>query len=1572
MGKERFLTVMVPITDADVTPAGESALGFPSLAALEEAFPPSARTADSVFLVDGDGYRRARRDASTGAYSYETVTDREFPRLGAPLEIYDFTYEATRMGTAPTISAQGVMWYAERGEDGAERTLEGLWRQECHVVFNGERFFLRQIPTAAKSNEDARYRYDIDFVSERVVLERVYLYDVVRPFASSRPVSESASFSFYGDVAELAKRVNASLLRSGLARVALRPGVEEGSYLTFEEFNAVGLGTYEGGKDTSDPFPAVTGEMQSYLHYPHENVYEHFGGNYTKYLLNLVYEVDSPKYAHIGPADGGYDEVWDGVPRMSGYRCVLGTDAKGNPASSEEKLISFDNNTVHEALQQVHEAFGLQYYICGDGDGGAVITVGDCQHDFADALPGGGLARGDDGIPVSSSPFDYGVDGALLSKEKSNTTDTVVTRATGTGSTENIPWYYPNPCADGWIRPAYVSGGEERPMIIDYPRGGGETPAEEARYEKYLGNRVGDAFVYGRKVATVFASMAADFSEDAPMYVDNDEAMVGYGFYLEDEAVFVSEGFSCSFPGAEVSFSLYRDGAEVTSPGNAFVMEGGRGTLPRGIYYAMFRIAFTSGGPSAMPDVSLYYYPAKYAWCTPAATWGWRMLLNVLTGVLSLSALRTIAASFVTINSHIPAFVSSDPSLRFVDSEDARVLGWYSGTRRISAGEMTRPQKGEEVFVFKGGDGPKSPMEADCYSAVFDGTMETGNLQMLGYDPGDWGDTKMYFLNVSYLKTPKATFRDCKGIEKVDVAVHAFISEHVSFSAAAYRADGWYRGGRRVSLADYGIGGEDALSSNAEVGDTVEFRRVKYVTPQRALMPELYIRTDGERRFYEAKDYFRGGALVRGTADPALGEEQDGEGVRNPIYKADAGAPDSAHYAFENECVPGMPMEHIGEYEDVRPTIEGQTHFVPARPSAEEFLSSPERYFTRVPGGGYAACSHGAPYGASTAYYVRARVDVVEEFAYDMLDSDEIWESSDGGNVGGEYKHPFFYARLRPLGFNLFDLALQEDMSLSMKTGDCGACTFRIGVDQNTGKNPVEIWEHDVYGGATYAARGPRLHAAGELRRYCDDSSLRYDTDGTEGGYVPVSGARAVSRAGFSVSDAASRNPADFVRTAYTAAEVASGAVGSLKKDPKTHFEGDVRIGRICAAQQDTTDGFVWVALYKDTETYGTPMPSARPDYGDGAYSMYTEPRGCSYRDRKTGEESYPGEDGADKFVLLNIRMPQKYIRAAERELSRRIVAHMYENNYQKFNFSIGFSRIFLAEHPEVESVLNENSVLYVSFDGKSHRQYARHYTYRMERGAALPEISVEMNEELSVTRSSAAQRTADASAVSERIGARMRRDISEEIGRLRRTSVGIGDDVLFSGNFVSRDAAASMSDVSAAASSVGAAAYGTRIALENDHFKKSDFEVFGGTDLRIGDRVFLPTAHADGHRIVRRRWDGEKFADDPASAFAPAFISGGSVSDYAVSASGEYAAHTITPARQRDMDIVRHTVERRFLEKGFATESPTCGDGTAMPVTTISTVTVDGSPYLFWTTPTGDNISYNGSGNGQCQTDPF
>ena len=1385
-----MLTVLIPITDTDAVIVNE----LPDV---------DSRNINVIYKYDGV-YKRVQKNAQ-GVYAYADVVDREFPYIGKPLEIFDFTYDATRMGTAPTISAQGVMWFADKDENGKDVTLEDMWllhNKDCHVSFNGENFYLKQVPTCSKDNGDARYKYDIDFVSERVVLENVYLYDVVQPFVTERPISESSKFSFYGNVNELVKRINASLLRSGLAKIRLRNNQAENihprmladdvtkaadnQYFSYQEWNAIGSGEYSGPLSIRDPYN-TRNQYGEYDHY-HNNIFDHYNGDYNAYLRNEVFAIGE-----------------DGDVVMSGYICRTGKDEKGEQVSSEEKLITFENNTIHEALQRIHDTFELQYYITleiddsGDFTGNTIIMIADCEHDFAD-IDGNDFVRDSDGLPTTEHPFDYGVDNELLSKEKTNTTDKIITRITGTGSTENIPWYYPNPTADGWIKPVYKRNGEVLPIDINYPKNEGSTVHENVLYEKYLKNRIGDVFQFGKLVSNISELSFVDGYGEYTTHIDENDACICYNFILQEQTRLRISPFTCSFHDVSIQCILYDGYDSVLSEdiSNTF-LNGGTVNLGAGNYHLIFELTFLSGGPTPITNVNKYYYPTEICTCGFLDTWSWRLLLVALSGIGSPAAIIAYIKDMFGggFNSSIPGFFSTNPNLKYKPSSDAAIMGWYDGDRRISKSEMEFGEENTDYYAFLGGDGEKTLGVDDVYKIHYTKEkIESYNLQLLGYDWNDAYDTYGFVMDMInglgfWEDTPSA-------IEEVDIDIDTFITSYINFSTDFYIADGWYCHLRKQNLADFGISLPSDITH--DVSDTIEFQRVKYVTPQPTLMPELYIKTDGERRFYNAINY----DPVRGSADEVdtfAGEEYVDRtfpngtfqtGIINKIYSKNGDG--RKHYDFENEYIKLRPHEHIESFDDVKPTITGQINTV----NGQSF-----------------------------------RIDVVEEFAFDALDNDEIWENNDNGNISGEYKHPYFFAKLRPLGFNLFDLALQEDMVLSMTTGHCGACNFKIGVDENTKKNPVQIWQYDVYEGSDYNTKALRYHA-GDLRRHIDTSNLYYDTTGDAAGYTHVNGESSLVVPGFLVSNNSQpSNSSYFQRRIYSANKVKAGEVGALKQENITHFAGDVLTsGRFIESQQDTSENYVWVALMKDTDSYGVLMPSAKPNYVDSNFSVYIRPASVT----DTGNE-----DTADKFVLTNIRLPQTYLRWAEKELSRRLVEYMYDNNYQKFNFSIGFSRIFLGQNADVEDNLNENSVMYVSFNNKTYRQYAKHYSYRMSKDAVLPEISVDMNEELSVSRTKSERDAMSRLEVDANANARISNAVLSVEQRVSRRTIGRNADTLIGGNIVSIGSSTSLHDLQMARATSETMLSRTKIDLAVNHFRKSDF-VINGQRLEIGDNIKVPT----------------------------------------------------------------------------------------------------------------------------------
>lgn len=144
--------------------------------------------------------------------------------------------------------------------------------------------------------------------------------------------------------------------------------------------------------------------------------------------------------------------------------------------------------------------------------------------------------------------------------------------------------------------------------------------------------------------------------------------------------------------------------------------------------------------------------------------------------------------------------------------------------------------------------------------------------------------------------------------------------------------------------------------------------------------------------------------------------------------------------------------------------------------------------------------------------------------------------------------------------------------------------------------------------------------------------------------------------------------------------------------------------------QNDTLNNEVWIALKKDDSSYSYVMPNAQRNY------------------KPTTN---------DTFVILGITMPEAYIIAAEKKLDEKLISYMSDNNFEKFSFSISFSRIFLAEHPDIMEQIDENSILKIRYNGNEYELFISSYTYTRKANDVLPEIKVNLTDNLVVSSSS-------------------------------------------------------------------------------------------------------------------------------------------------------------------------------------------------------------------------------------------
>ena len=239
-----------------------------------------------------------------------------FPSKANPAIVSSYTYDAKRMGGAPTLTA--TIYSSEPLQ----------WKKEEFVEYNGDRFFASYTPNSTKDNSSRMWKSEITFTSRRELLDNTLFFDVVVDDVDTqnkdRYRSNQTKFTFGGTIHEFVARVNSSMAYCGLYR--------------------------------------PTDEYKGY-------------------------------YVVI---DEGY-----------------GTD--------EVKEVSFEDQYLTDVLQLINTTFELDYYWDGN-----VCHVGKVQHDLTD------------------TPIKYGSSDALISVSKENANYKIVDMITGYGSSDNLPYYYPN------------------------------------------------------------------------------------------------------------------------------------------------------------------------------------------------------------------------------------------------------------------------------------------------------------------------------------------------------------------------------------------------------------------------------------------------------------------------------------------------------------------------------------------------------------------------------------------------------------------------------------------------------------------------------------------------------------------------------------------------------------------------------------------------------------------------------------------------------------------------------------------------------------------------------------------------------------------------------------------------------------------------------------------------------------------------------------------------------------------------------------------------------------------------
>lgn len=165
-----------------------------------------------------------------------------------------------------------------------------------------------------------------------------------------------------------------------------------------------------------------------------------------------------------------------------------------------------------------------------------------------------------------------------------------------------------------------------------------------------------------------------------------------------------------------------------------------------------------------------------------------------------------------------------------------------------------------------------------------------------------------------------------------------------------------------------------------------------------------------------------------------------------------------------------------------------------------------------------------------------------------------------------------------------------------------------------------------------------------------------------------------------------------------------NGDLKAVREDYQDYImqESDIKSDTL---NQNSQTKEIWIAVQKETSTLGVVMPNA-----------------------SAGLKPQKG----DKFVITGIKAPLVLITAAERRLDEALVKHMSENNEDKFNYAVKFSRIFLQENTDFAAMLSENAKLTIKYNNELIDVFVSNYQARIDDNV-LASIEVELATSLEI-----------------------------------------------------------------------------------------------------------------------------------------------------------------------------------------------------------------------------------------------
>lgn len=846
-----------------------------------------------------------------------------FPSNGPKAEIYDFTYSAQRMGNAPKISA--TLMYG--------RCLDDEWTDRVCTQFNGTFFFIDKTPTSSKSNTDERYKHDLSFVSEKILLENVYFLNIADPDNPADIANDMTEFCFFGDIAYFVEKFNRSLT-----------------------------------------------------------------------------------YSNLGT---------NGI----GFRAVVDTDQYTTDfiAAIKEPFVTFDINCTYlkQALDMLFEKFGVPYYYDG-----YTIHIGFSNNHLAEA---GG---------VTFPEYEYGIENHLLSIDKLSTSDSIVNRTTGKGSSDNIPFFYPN----------------DNPNSL------------ELKYWRN-GSHINDAaeIVNPYRTANLSASTQAPLSQDGSYFkfmqhheqYNLSQAELNNPRYTHDP----NTGRPVPVPNDDVfmntinhtyteTYNAYWNG--VLIPGYESILNpfGQRSNVIYNYIHYEQNIPGTQSGLLYEPLHSFMGYVDKFVVFKLPETDLTSYNVQINETPLSYFELMHPTNTFTYDTIQVPytrALIHANVTIKLLNpSLDESVFLWQE-EENINNVALGAFNTGTEVF------------SDEWWNTEWTGQMPNVTTQSLRYwasDPQTEKDfnhrfpltiqnisnqykrigvyIRYYFIGgVQYFNPPSFPIPDNPAENQNMYVWENHVTEYTNHIKSLtntqlhieLQVDRWMQNGDTATQLNlFGI--RLAQNTTPAINDIIYFTAADSLPYMTSLMPSIY-RETGDI-WYNA---------------------------RNNTYPKTL----STFYSFENQYVYSHAKELVKNFSDIQPTIKGMTNGdTPAK-----------------------------------------RIDKFLEFAFDQNDNNNVNEEGQPLHPYFYVKLPRT-SGANGYGFNLFDCAVDSgEMTINMTSGACGGCQFKVKVKTEENgfvRNTIGTFSQaTTINGITYAAGTPKRNTTtGDIITDAPREDNQQDTEHNE------------------------------------------------------------------------------------------------------------------------------------------------------------------------------------------------------------------------------------------------------------------------------------------------------------------------------------------------------------------------------------------------------------------------------------------------------------------------------------------